>query len=594
MKILKYIFLSSIAAFTLNSCNTLDIKNTTSYDADQVWQDKSLSTAFVTNLYMQVFPNWSSSIDNNSEQMSGMPFYEGTITLTSSSYKKWDYTNIRLINEAIQELENGTLDATTKNSLLGQVYFLRAYVYTWMVIYHGGVPYITKPQDKDVDDLMVKRNSTAECFQYIVADIDKAISLLPAKIKSSSSDYGRIDQCFAKSFKAKVLLYKASPQFNPSNQYGNAYWNEAYTAAKEAYDFCLSQGAALTTNYADTWLIEGGNEVIFAVINSNPNRVVTNWENGIRPMSLSRGSTSNPPTWNLVKSFPMLDGKAYNDPTGKYYQKDENALLQSFWKNRDPRFSSSILCNGELYNVAGTKEGYRQYTAVGVADDDDCYGTNPAAGKNPTNNDYYTGFFVRKASDVSLTQDKVRTYDKDFVVMRFAEVMMIYAEAANETGHSDAAVSILKQIRQRAGIEAGSDGMYGLKVSSREEIRQAILDENNIEFCFEGHRFWDMRRTRNLMQLNGLEKFGVEAIAINADGTDMDMETARTKAAAFELKPENFRYVIHQVPLTPNAEKQFVIKESFYFFPIQEVKILENSNLEQNKDWGGTFNPTME
>ena len=123
MKNLKYIFLSSIAALTLAGCNSLDIENTTSYDADLVWQDKNLSTAYVTNLYMQVFPNWDSSIDRNSEQMSGMPFYEGTITLTSSTYKKWDYTNIRLINEAIQELENGTLDATTKNSLLGQVYF---------------------------------------------------------------------------------------------------------------------------------------------------------------------------------------------------------------------------------------------------------------------------------------------------------------------------------------------------------------------------------------------------------------------------------------------------------------------------------------
>ena len=101
MKNLKYIFLSSIAALTLAGCNSLDIENTTSYDADLVWQDKNLSTAYVTNLYMQVFPNWDSSIDRNSEQMSGMPFYEGTITLTSSTYKKWDYTNIRLINEEI-------------------------------------------------------------------------------------------------------------------------------------------------------------------------------------------------------------------------------------------------------------------------------------------------------------------------------------------------------------------------------------------------------------------------------------------------------------------------------------------------------------
>ena len=85
----------------------------------------------------------------------------------------------------------------------------------------------------------------AIAIDYIIADIDKAVSLLPEKIKSSSTDYGRVDQCFAKAFKAKVLLYKASPQFNPSNQYGNKYWSDAYTAAKDAYDFCLSHvGAA--------------------------------------------------------------------------------------------------------------------------------------------------------------------------------------------------------------------------------------------------------------------------------------------------------------------------------------------------------------
>ena len=76
------------------------------------------------------------------------------------------------------------------------------------------------------------------------------------------------------------------------------------------------------------------------------------------------------------------------------------------------------------------------------------------------------------------------TYDIDYILMRFAEVMFIYAEAANETGHSEAAVEMLKQIRQRAGIEVGNDGLYGLKVGNREEIRQAILDYRMIVLFF--------------------------------------------------------------------------------------------------------------
>lgn len=595
MKKMKYMILCAAAVLggTLTSCNTLDIENLNSYDENSVWVDDNLATAYVNNLYAECFANWTVSADQNSEQEAGMPFYEGTITLTGGSYKKWSYNEIRHINVAIRNLESGTITEAKKKSLLGQVYFMRAYMYYWMVIYHGGVPYITVPQDKDKDDLFVHRNSTAECFDLMIADIDKAITMLPEKIAASSADYGRIDQCFAKAQKAKILLYKASPQFNPRNMYNNVYWKEAYAAAKEAYDFCVSNGAALNGSYDDIWLKEQGPEVVFPVVNANPNKVAS-WESQIRPGSMSRGTPTCNPTWALVKAFPMLDGKSFDDPSGKYYVGKEQEFLKNFWDNRDPRFASSVLSNGDLYPVAGRASNYRQYTSLGIADTDDVYGINPEAHVNAANNDVYTGFFIRKASDVTLTQEKVTIYDIDYILMRFAEVMFIYAEAANETGHSDVAVDLLKQIRKRAGIEAGADGLYGLKVSNREEIRKAILDERNVELCFEGHRFLDLRRTRNMMQLDKLEKFGVEAIAINPDGTDMDLKKAKALADKFELLPENFRYVIRQVPLTAAAEKQFVVKESFYFFPIQKVKIDENMNLEQNNNWGGTFNPTME
>lgn len=575
-------------------CDTLDIDNLNSYDESMVWNDANLASAYVNNLYSECFTNWSTSADYDSDILTGMPWYLGTITETGSSYKRWTYTAIRHINEAIKRLEASTeLDKDMANKLIGESYFMRAYMYYWMVLHHGGVPYIKVPQDKDTDDLYVKRNSTAECFQFMIEDLDKAISLLPAKIAGSSDDYGRIDQCFAKSWKAKTLLLKCSPQFNPSHQYDNAYWSEAYAAAKEAYDFCVANGIALTENYSDIWLQEQGPEVVFPVINKNPNRV-SGWASGTRPASISRGVNSYNPTWEFVKDFPMLDGKRFDDPSGKYYVGDENDLLKSFWLNRDPRFNQVVLYNGAEYPVAGKPSGYRQYNALGISNADDQYGINPAAHTNAVNNDVYSGFYNYKAADMTLTQATVLTYDVDYILMRFVEVMFIYAEAANETGHSDVAIDMLKQIRKRAGIEAGSDGLYGLSVGSREAIRKAILDEREIELCYEGHRFWDLRRTRNMMKLSGWTKHGIEAIAINADGTDMDLNEARTKTNNYELTTSDFRYVIHQVPYTEAAEREFVIEESFYFFPIQKVNLDENPNLEQNNNWGGTFNPTME
>ena len=592
----KYVVVGAFSAVggMTTSCDTLDIDNLETYDESMVWHDANLASAYVNNLYAECFTNWSVSADGNSDILTGMPWYLGTITETGSSYKKWTYTEIRHINEAIKRLEASTeLDKSLANNLLGQAYFMRAYMYYWMVLHHGGVPYIKVPQDKDKDDLFVKRNTTPECFQFMVEDLDKAISMLPAKIAGSSSDYGRIDQCFAKAWKAKTLLLKCSPQFNPTHPYDNAYWSEAYAAAKEAYDFCVANGIALTERYADIWLQEQGPEVVFPVVNKNPNRV-SGWASTTRPASISRGVNQSNPTWEFVKDFPMLDGKRFDDPSGKYYVGDENALLKSFWKNRDPRFNQVLFYNGSEYPVAGKPSGYRQYNALGISNADDQYGINPAAHTNAVNNDVYSGFYNYKAADMTLTQATVLTYDIDYILMRFAEVMFIYAEAANETGHSDVAIDMLKQIRKRAGIEAGADGLYGLSVGSREAIRKAILDEREIEFCYEGHRFWDLRRTRNMMKLAGWTKHGIEAIAINPDGTDMDLNEAREKTNNYELTTADFRYIIHQVPYTEAAEREFVIEESFYFFPIQKVNLDENPNLEQNNNWGGTFNPTME
>lgn len=598
MKLNKFKYVVVGAFFAVGgmttSCDTLDIDNLETYDESMVWHDANLASAYVNNLYAECFTNWSVSADGNSDILTGMPWYLGTITETGSSYKKWTYTEIRHINEAIKRLEASTeLDKSLANNLLGQAYFMRAYMYYWMVLHHGGVPYIKVPQDKDKDDLFVKRNTTPECFQFMVEDLDKAISMLPAKIAGSSSDYGRIDQCFAKAWKAKTLLLKCSPQFNPTHPYDNAYWSEAYAAAKEAYDFCVANGIALTERYADIWLQEQGPEVVFPVVNKNPNRV-SGWASATRPASISRGVNQSNPTWEFVKDFPMLDGKRFDDPSGKYYVGDENALLKSFWKNRDPRFNQVLFYNGSEYPVAGKPSGYRQYNALGISNADDQYGINPAAHTNAVNNDVYSGFYNYKAADMTLTQATVLTYDIDYILIRFAEVMFIYAEAANETGHSDVAIDMLKQIRKRAGIEAGADGLYGLSVGSREAIRKAILDEREIELCYEGHRFWDLRRTRNMMKLAGWTKHGIEAIAINPDGTDMDLNEAREKTNNYELTTGDFRYIIHQVPYTEAAEREFVIEESFYFFPIQKVNLDENPNLEQNNNWGGTFNPTME
>lgn len=575
-------------SFFCASCNdVLDVEDISNYNPELVWNDANLANAYMANLY-PMFGNWNTGADAFSQQLAGINFYSDRITITNGEFKLWNYNRIRLINQAIVDVNKGRLSDAVKSNITAQALFMRAYTYFEMVKFHGGVPYITVPQDRYTDELAVPRHSTAECFDLIVKDLDQAIAGLPKRIVPTSADFGKIDGNFALAFKAKVLLWKASPQFNPSKPFSNSYWAVAYEVNKKAYEDLKAQGYGLVDNYSDIALVERGKESIFTVINSYPNKVAS-WDNGVRPGSESRGPASAVPTWEFIKEYPMKDGKMFNDPTGKYY-KTEEALLQSFWKDRDPRFDKSIVWNGKLYEVSG-KAGKRQYTALGVAHELDDFGTNPKAGVNSTNLDRYTGFFILKNSLLKLAQAEVQQYDLDFVAMRFAEVMLNYAETANETGKTTEALDILRQIRKRAGIEPGADGNYGISATSAASMREAILAERNVELAFEGHRFYDLRRLRMLDRLDGTTKHGVEAIAVLPNGQDMPIGEAREKANKYELVETNFKYSLLQVPRS--GVKVNVVPDKYYFFPIQRDILDRNKSLEQNKDCGGTFDPTL-
>lgn len=585
----KQVIAFALAAGMFASCKkVLDIENINSYKPEQVWNDENLANAYIANIYT-VFGNWSTGEDRFSEQVAGIPWATDFIQPNNGNFKYWDYTRIRLINQALIDVQNGRLKTSVKESITAQALFLRAYIYFRMVIHHGGVPYLKVPQDRYTDDLYIPRNSTAECFDLIIKDIDDAIALLPEYNGPTSADYGKVDDMFALAFKAKVLLYKASPQFHSTNPWNNADWAAAYTANKKAYDDLKAKGFRLVDDYSNIAIVERGPETVFPVINQYPSKTA-NWDNGVRPGSESRGPASAVPTWEFVKMFPMKDGLLYTDPASAYHKTD-SAFRQSFWENRDPRFNKSIVWNGKSYPVSG-KANKRLYTMLGIADPLDDFGVNPAAGINSSNRDRYTGFFILKNSLLRLTGAQVLQYDVDFVLMRFAEVMLNYAETANETGRMADALDILKQIRERAGIEPGADGNYGIKATNREEMRDAILAERNIELCFEGHRFWDLRRLRRLNILNGTTKHGLEAITIEADRTDMDLKKAADLAATNSLTETNFRFVELQVPNT--GVKVNTVPNTYYFFPIHRDWIDRNPKLIQNQEWGGTFVPTLD
>ena len=574
MKKIYAVIAASLLAFS--GCNVLDTKDLSNYGPD-VWNDSKLTSAFLTDIYGNVLNlTWPRDGGNSDECLGIMG--KDAVQPNNSSFKFWPYTSIRNINTLLKNVDEGTLPESEKNLMKGQAYFMRAFQYFKMVRLHGGVPIIKEPQSLE-DDLNVKRNSTAECFEFILSDLDEAAKLLP--VKNSGDSYGRIDQCIVAAFKSRVLLYKASPQFNPSNPYNNSYWKDAYNAAKSAKELLDQNGYGLVDNYTDVFETKKHSEAILPIIYSNPTKVNGRAEDAVRPLSESKNATGGEqPTWGLVESFPMKDGKKAGESDKYSYN------VQEFWKNRDPRFDAVIVYNGGIYELSG-KAGRRQYTTPNIANSLDAFGYN-IQGEHHNR----TGLYCKKGIMEELPVAQVTLNDVDWLEIRYPEIMFNLAETANENGSTAEGYETLVAIRKRAGIEPGANNLYGLKAGmSREEMRLALLDEKRIEFCFEGQRFWDLRRHRMLhTYLNGQHKYGILANL----KAGIDMTDAMNRAASYTLMPEEFDYqVIDLIFQNPTSEDAMYMPESYYFFPISKDEIEKNPNLDQNKDWGGSFDPVL-
>ncbi len=567
MKQLLNLLILAFALIVLQRCSNkdlLNVNNPNAYNPDQVWRDEKLANAYVVDLY-STLPGWPVNQGDYADESAGL-LTQDFVSPANGNMKYWPYTQIRRTNILLNEIDGGTLPKATRDNLKAQTHFIRAFHYFKAVVYHGGVPIIKTPQLL-TDSLSVPRNSTKECFEFITQELDSAIAILPNRY--TGDNYGRIDKATAMAFKGRVLLYKASPQFNPTNPFDNTYWQEAYTVNAAAKTLLEGAGFALFPDYNGIWMNEANVEDVMSVIYKNPGKLNGRQDHCVRPLSQSKNCTgTDNPTWELVSAYPMLDGNMPGASTKYTYD------ISTFWQNRDPRFNATIAYNGSIFPL-GVSPDRRQYTDLQVGGLDDGFGPGQTFNR--------TGFYTRKGIDNSLAQAQVELNAVDWVEIRFAEVLLNYAETANETGRTDEALTVLKNIRKRAGIEAGTDNLYGLAAGmSRTAMREAILFERYIEFTFEGKRFWDLRRLRRLSDIDGDHKFGLLAkIKPGLDPTD--------KLKVFQST--DFNYTVTELIRT--GLKTISTPDTYYFFPLATDEIQKNPKLVQNAAWGGSFDPTL-
>lgn len=605
MKLKNILITGALSAMVLTSCvkDVLDKQNLQNLTADQIYNDSLLVKYSVDQIYEQNLPTWFGNTGGKigggnsltEEQYGDNEFVKGTVTIETvadfgvSNVKSNNYGKIRTLNMFIRDVAAGSLDIAVKRRFTAQALFFRAYRYFDMVRLYGGVPLVLTPLEgvgqEAKDAALLPRNTTTQCFKQILADLDTAIKYLPRKWPNNA-DYGRISAGAAAAFKGRVLLTYASPEFNP-NQLQDR-WKAAYDANVQAVSILTASGYGLHPSYDNLWFSEGSSganpEAVlvtqYNTATSDNGRKSNTYDSSTRPSYLGNSGGSNQPTWDLVKAYPMKDGK---DTTKSSYDYDD----RTFYKNRDPRFDKTIAYNGCNWPILGNSN-YRLWTYF--------YYSNATSTSNKSTEPSAsgTGFYLRKAINPNTSLSDLPYSGTDWIEIRYAEVLLNLAECAAEIGNlgsGQEAYTSLVAIRKRAGIEPGADNLYGLASGmSHDAMIDAIMKERQIELAFEGKRFWDLRRRKLLEKvLNGRRRTKVTIqLKSNKSGTDYIARTRDVTAATNLDDLYNNSFVI---TVTNLDTYNIAYQNTVYFFGLPSGALTNNPKLTQTNTWGGTFNP---
>lgn len=406
------------------------------------------------------------------------------------------------IDEVPDNISNDdATNATLRARYTAEMRFFRAYFYWQLCLRYGSLPIMDESIDPDADlaDVLAtyeRPETSATCFNWILAELDTCYSdsiYTEADIHSSlTSLAGKVSKGTVLALKSRIKLYMASPFYQDLDV---CNWQEAADEAKSFIDLYNSYYYLYNTNstgYADlygsalnTIVADGGNpEPIFW-----RNDASGDWWQDDSPVGYG-GYGGLCPSQNLVDMYDMADGTSpftEYDATGApvYDSNGEPTVNTSSsydennpYENRDPRMEGTILFNGsEWWNRAIE-------TTVGGTD-------------NPTGNAYATptSYYNRKYHDDTQTDytDDSQVMYRNWIFIRYAEILLNYAEAMNEAyGPSDEVFDALQQLRDRVGMTA--------LLSERSELwdkatlRNFIHKERTIELAFEDHRWWDVRR----------------------------------------------------------------------------------------------------
>lgn len=398
-----------------------------------------------------------------------------------------NYNGIGRTNILLANIDQINMDESLKSRIKGEAKFLRGLYYFDLATFYGGVPLILDAPDIDKQSKL-PRNTRAEVIEQVLQDLDGASEVLP--LKYASTDQGRATKGAALALKARVLLYESR-------------WNEAAATAKAVMD--LNQ-YILFPNYRGLFTVanEGNSEVIFDVQFKVPE-----WGSST-DITLDQFKDSCP-LQDLVNDYWMTDGKPIGesplyDPTHPY-------------NNKDPRFYATIvhpgsMWKGKIFQASESFTGYSQKKYCVYTDNEVPLVYISAGGRSELN----------------------------YILLRYADVLLMYAEAQNEASGPDASVyEALNKIHDRVGMPHVDNGL------SKDEMRVVIRHERRIELAGEGFYYFDILRWKIAENVN--------------NGPVFDFNNHQVVVRVFN----------------PSRD---------YLWPIPSIEIERNPALEQNPGYG--------
>lgn len=527
----------------LFSCNEfLTIEPTTQVGDETLWSNEDNADLFLNNIYSGLPgsftthdppENWS---DNS---MSAHSWGYSTTTIKSAIYtpddapSQWGhYGNIRKANLFIEKVSASELSEEWKKTRLGEARFLRAYYYMLLWTHHGGVPIISDVLNlgEQGDEVFRPRNTAEETYQFIVDELASIEMDLPV-----NGEEGRASRGAALSLKGWCELYWASPYYNEANDKNR--WSEAAESYRKVMDLGVYQ------------LFPGYNDQFMEANNWNSETIFAKSYLGGTSLGGSRAGLQGPwivggtqlswsgvdPSQELVDEYFMDNGLPIDHPESGY---DE----QNPYENREKRFYESIIYDGSIW--VGSEMVMKQ--GLGSPNETDL------ASKNESTN---TGYYIRKGLDPAYTiNGDNRLNNANYIIFRYAEVLLGYAEAQNEAIGPEASVyDAVNEVRARVDLPPLESGL------TQEEMRKAIHQERRVELAFEDKRYFDLLRLKLAEEkLNG----HMHAMLIESIGGEWTYKVIPATQGEMVFHPEKN-----------------------YLFPIPRAAMDRNPNLTQNPNY---------